>query len=256
MPNFLFPVSRRSALVAVGLLAAITLPGVLPAHAQQNPPAASAAPALPGDVNALFTPTYQLQNTQPPFLLRTVFRRLAAQASGTRTFTETRTFSISRRPVVTHGTLRYNRRAGLSMAYESVPGQPPARVLIIDDRGLIERNADGRERSVSVADRPELAALTDVYLNLLRGDATKLFNASNAYFAGDKRGWQLGLVPKDEGIARRVGRAVVSGRAPNIRQIDTISSGGDVRRLELGPIRVNTGFSPEDQKAFFRGSEG
>lgn len=207
---------------------------------------------LPADPNSLFAPPYQITG-QPPFLLRTIFRRLAAQNTASRSFTESRTASIAKRPVTARGTLRYSRRSGLSMAYDgATPGAPPARVLIIDDRGLIERNADGRERSVAVADRPELASLTDVYLNLLRGNSTKLFAASDAYFAGDKRGWQLGLVPKDADLARRVGRAVVSGRGRDVTRIETFTGNGDTRRIELGPLTVNKPFSPEEQKTFFR----
>ena len=200
----------------------------------------------PADVNALFTPAYQVQG-QPPFLLRTIFRRLAAQNTASRSFTEARGSSIAKRPVTAGGTLRYSRRSGLSMAYDN-----PARVLIIDDRGLVERNAEGRERSVSVADRPELGTLTDVYLNLLRGNSAKLFASSDAYFAGDKRGWQLGLVPKDPDLAKRFGRAVISGRTREVTRIDTIAGNGDTRRIDLGPLTMNKPFSPEEQRQFFR----
>ncbi len=209
-----------------------------------------ATPPLPADVNALFAPAYEVNKPQPPFTLRAVFRRLARAESGQRPFTETRKFAISKNPVRASGTLRYSRRGGLSMAYDGNPG----RVLIIDDQGLIERVPGGRERSVSVADRPELAALTDVYLNLLRGNSTKLLSSSNAYFANEGgTGWQLGLVPKDEGIARRVGRAVIFGRGRDISRIDTISPNGETRSLDLGALKVNVNFSSEEQKRYFRG---
>ena len=179
-----------------------------------------------------------------------MFRRLAKAESGQRAFSETRRFAISKNPVRAAGQLRYSRRAGLSIAYDGTPG----RVLVIDDQGLIERIPGGRERSVSVADRPELAALTDVYLNLLRGNSAKLFAVSNADYAGDRRsGWQLGLVPKDEAIARRVGRAVVYGRGHDIARIDTISPSGETRSLELGPLKPNVRFTPEEMKTYFRG---
>ncbi len=211
-----------------------------------------AAPPPPADTNALFTPAYQINTPQPPFTLRAVFRRLSKAETGQRPFTETRKFAISKNPVRAGGTLRYSRRGGLSMAYDGSPG----RVLVIDDQGLIERvpGPGGRERSVNVADRPELAALTDVYLNLLRGNSTKLLTASNAYFSGDRAGgWQLGLVPKDEGIAKRVGRAVISGRGRDITRIETISPNGESRTLEFGALKVNVNFSPEEQKTYFRG---
>ena len=236
-----FPVVlRRPAVVALSIF--LTFPAAV----------GVAAPPAPGDTNALFTPAYQINTPQPPFTLRAVFRRLAKAESGQRPFTETRRFAISKNPVRAGGTLRYSRTGGLSMAYEGNPG----RVLIIDDQGLVERvpGAGGRERSVAVADRPELAALTDVYLNLLRGNSTKLFTASNAYFSGDRgAGWQLGLVPKDDGIAKRIGRAVVSGRGRDITRIETISPNGETRTLDFGALRTNVNFSPEEQKKYFRG---
>ncbi|MBV9127161.1 MAG: hypothetical protein JO117_03640 [Verrucomicrobia bacterium] len=218
--------------------------------------AAAAVHAAPGplpppaDVNIFFTPPYLITTPQPPFTLRAVFRRLAHAETGQRAFTETRKFAISKNPVRASGTLRYGRSIGLSIAYDGAAG----RVLIIDDQGLIERSAGGHERSVSVNDRPELAALTDVYLNLLRGNSAKLFAASNAYYAGERgTGWQLGLVAKDESIARRIGRAVVYGRGRDITRIDTISPSGETRSLALGPLMNNVRFTPEEMKTYFRG---
>lgn len=239
MRKLLFAQTRVAAVVlAVFLFAAA-------AAVHAAPP-----PAPPADVNTFFTPAYAITTPQPPFTLRAVFRRLAKAESGQRPFSETRRFAISKNPVRAAGTLRYSRRAGLSIAYDGSPG----RVLVIDDQGLIERIPGGRERSVSVADRPELAALTDVYLNLLRGNSAKLFAVSNAYYAGSRdAGWQLGLVPKDEGIARRVGRAVVYGRGRDITRIDTISANGETRSLELGALRANVKFTPEELRTYFRG---
>ena len=220
-----------------------------PTLAQVTPPAPdgrAASAGVPADADALFTASYKIQG-QPPFLLRTIFRRLAAQNTASRSFNEARSSAIAKRPVTARGTLRFSRVSGLSMAYDN-----PARVLIIDDRGLIERAADGHERSIAVADRPELGALTDVYLNLLRGNSSKLFAASDAYFAGDKRGWKLGLVPKDPDLAKRIGRAVISGRTREVTRIDTIAGNGDTRRIDLGPLTMNKPFTPEEQRQFFR----
>ncbi len=248
---FLVPRSVPRAFMSLLAAGALSLPGAPRLSAQAPaaaPPAAGRNPAaaLPADADALFTPTYQIQG-QPPFLLRTIFRRLAAQNTASRTFSEARTSAIAKRPVTARGALRFSRLSGLSMAYEN-----PLRVLIIDDRGLIERGAGGRERSIAVADRPELGALTDVYLNLLRGNSAKLFSVSDAYFAGDKRGWQLGLVPKDPDLAKRVGRAVISGRTREVQRIETTAGNGDTRRIDLGRLTTNKPFSPEEQKAFFR----
>ena len=135
------------------------------------------------------------------------------------------------------------------MSYE---GAKP-RVLIVDDRGLIERQPEGHERQVSIADHPELSGLTDLYLNLLRGNADKLFDFADVYFDGTVHGWQLGLIPKDVGVAKRTGRVVIDGSAREMHRIENVSPNGDTRILDLGAAERNPKFTPDEVTAYFRG---
>ncbi len=164
-------------------------------------------------------------------------------------FTESRQFAISKQPVRQTGVLRSSKDHGLSMAYE---GAKP-RVLIVDDRGLIERQPDGHERQVSIADHPELAGLTDLYLNLLRGNSDKLFDFADVYFTGTVHGWQLGLIPKDSAVGKRTGRVVISGSAREMHRIENVLPNGDSRALDLGAVERNPKFTPETVNAYFRG---
>jgi hypothetical protein len=136
------------------------------------------------------------------------------------------------------------------MAYE---GAKP-RVLIIDDLGLIERQPDGHERQVSVADHPELGGLTDLYLNLLRGNADKLFDFAEVYFVGTVHGWELGLIPKDAAMAKRIGRVMIKGSARDMHEIENVQPNGDTRTLDLGAVERNPKFTPEAINTYFRGT--
>lgn len=197
----------------------------------------------------LFSPVNQLRpGARPPAVFNRIFRRLGHDQATQIPFTESRAFSISKNPVKQTGTLRSSRDRGLSMSYES--GKP--RVLIIDEKGLIERIPGGRERQVSVADHPELSALTDLYLNLLRGNANKLFDYADVYFTGNSQSWQIGLAPQDATIAKRAGKVVVTGGGRDIRTMQNLLPNGDARVLELGPIQHNPKFAPDTVKAYFR----
>jgi hypothetical protein len=244
--------SATACLLAIGAFAS---PWFSAAYGQV--PASPGAPAAAGGMepgagaNALFVPGNKVPAGRIPHLLLRVFRRLAHDQSSQIPFTETRQFAISKQPVRQTGILRSSKEHGLSMGYA---GAKP-RILIIDDQGLIERQADGRERQVSVADHPELGGLTDLYLNLLRGNADKLFDFADVYFTGTVHGWELGLIPKDAGMAKRIGRVLIKGSARDMHEIENVQPNGDTRMLELGAVERNPKFPPETINAYFRGGK-
>jgi hypothetical protein len=235
-------------LLAAGVFALASINAVAqnPAPAAQSSPAGAGAESA---ANALFSPANQVQSGRIPHLLLRVFRRLAHDQSAMIPFSESRQFAISKQPIRQSGVLRSSRDHGLSMAYE---GAKP-HILIVDEKGLIERQPDGHERQISVADHPELAGLTDLYLNLLRGNSDKLFDFADVYFTGTVHAWQLGLNPKDAAVAKRTGRVVINGSAREMHQIENVAPNGDTRVLDLGAVERNPKFTPDAINTYFRG---
>ncbi len=221
-------------------------------HAQQATPspASPASPASSAPTGAaLFSPANQVQPGKVPFTLRKMFHRLAHDRTESIPFTETRTFAISKNPLRQSGNLRSGKDYGLSLSYESAKPH----VIIVDDKGLIERQPDGHERQVTVADHPELGTLTDLYLNLLRGNADKLFAYADVYFTGTAQVWQMGLVPHDATLAKRVGKVVVSGGGRDILRLENVLPNGESRTLEFGKVERNPVYPPEVIQTYFRG---
>ena len=205
------------------------------------PPAASAT---------VFAPANQLAPGRPmPFTLRQVFHRLEHDRTEIIPFTEVRTFKISNHPLRQTGVLRTGKEYGLSLAYE---GAKP-HTIIVDDKGLIDREPGGHERQVTVADHPELAALTDLYLNLLRGNAEKLFDYADVYFTGTAQSWEMGLVPHDAAVAKRAGNVVVTGGGHFVTRMENRLPDGGSRVLELGRPDRNPKFAPDVIQTYFRG---
>ena len=211
-----------------------------------------AAPAALRADPAVFAPANELAPGKPlPFTLRQVFHRLEQDHTETFAFTETRTFAISKKPLKQTGTLRTGKDLGLSLSYE---GSDKPHVIIVDDKGLIDRQPNGGgERQVNVADHPELAALTDLYLNLLRGNAAKLFDYADVYFTGTAQSWEMGLVPHDAAVAKRAGKVVVSGGAHYVTRLENLLPNGESRVLDLGKVERNPKYSPDEVQKYFRG---
>ena len=166
-------------------------------------------------------------------------------------FTETRTFAISKNPLRQTGTLRTGKDLGLSLSYE---GSAKPHVIVVDDKGLIDRQPGGRERQVTVADHPELAALTDLYLNLLRGNADKLFDYADVYFTGTRA--DVGNGPRP---ARRhawpSARARSSSAAAGTtsRAWKTCFPTARTRTLDLGKVERNPKFTAGGDPDVFPG---
>ena len=245
------PFSPAAALTAALLVGVCALAPV-PARAQQPPsptPTPAPAAAASGDA-ALFGPANQVQPGKLPFTLRKVFHRLAHDKTESMSFTESRAFAISKNPLKQNGTLRSSKENGLSLSYESAKPH----VIIVDDKGLIDRQPGGHERQVTVADHPELGTLTDLYLNLLRGNADKLFAYADVFFTGGDHNWQMGLSPHDPGLAKRVGKVVVSGGGRDIERIENLLPDGGTRTLEFGRAVRNPKYTPEETQMYFRGA--
>ena len=232
---------------AVALVCAACMLACAPLTSRAQQPAASASPLAVSEA-PLFSPVNQVQPGKLPFTLRVVFRRLAHDQSESIPFTESRTFAISKNPLRQTGTLRSSKGNGLSLSYEA----PKPHVIIVDDKGLIERQPDGHERQVTIADHPELAALTDLYLNLLRGNADKLFDYADVYFVGNAPSWQMGLVPHDANVLKRAGKVVIGGGGHSIRRLENQLPNGESRVLELGKTERNPKYDPEVLKTYFR----
>ena len=230
-------------LVPAAFLALVCALAGTPAFLRAEPPVATGSAAV-------FAPANQLAPGKPlPFTLRQVFHRLEHDRTEQIPFTEVRTFAISKNPLRQTGTLRSAKELGLSLAYE---GAKP-HTIIVDDKGLIDRQPGGHERQVTIADHPELAALTDLYLNLLRGNAEKLFDYADVYFSGTAQSWEMGLVPHDANVAKRAGRVVVSGGAHFVTRLENLLPNGESRVLDLGKVERNPKFTPEAVQTYFRG---
>ncbi|HVS51601.1 MAG TPA: hypothetical protein VHD62_04540 [Opitutaceae bacterium] len=176
--------------------------------------------------------------------LRDAFAR--RPAAGVSDFEERRWFTFKKTPTVLHGVARVSTERGLSLAYAG----PPARIVIIDDRGLLLREA-GRD-SVPPAD-VRTGGPDGVLLHLLRFDLKAL--AEEFDISGERTGaaWSLTLLPRTEALRRTLGQIAVAGEGTDVRRIELRRSA--TQRVEIliaPPQRLGAPFTADELRLFFR----
>lgn len=161
---------------------------------------------------ALAAPAVRAQ----PVELRALMRRMAERTSGESRFTEERQVGGLDGPLYSSGTLSFT--APDRFAKHTL--QPTRESLELQGRTLVMRRG-GRTRQMDLDAVPEVATLLDAMRATLTGDAALLQRSFRVALAGTEARWVLSLEPLDLGLARQV------------RQIEIVGQGGDVRSLLL-----------------------
>ena len=161
-------------------------------------------------------------------------------------FSEQRWFPFKKIPVVLKGVMRLAPDLGMSLNYT----EPEQRTIIIDARGLILREADGREREIP--SDPAALAAASAMLPILNFDWQKLDRNFLVYAARDGEDWRLDFVPRDSQLASRLGRIVASGQGVLMRHLEFRRSALQRVEILIGETKQGGSFTPEEKKRYFR----
>ncbi|MGA7726315.1 MAG: outer membrane lipoprotein carrier protein LolA [Opitutaceae bacterium] len=177
---------------------------------------------------------------------RPLIRALASKGAVEAAFTERRFFSIRREPAILRGVLRISPVRGLSLQYTF----PEASVLIIDSLGLVQRDKDGRERSMAPGERESgaMAAL----LSVMRFDAAAL--APLFDIRAETRGgeWTLEFTPRNPGSSPAFGAITVRGRGTEVAHLEIRRSAALRIEIDIGEARSGVVFTSSELRAYFR----
>lgn len=175
-----------------------------------------------------------------------LFTALAAQGGVQSTFTEHRWFSVKKTPVVLHGELRHSAELGLSLRYT----QPEEQVLVVDAKGLLMRNAQGRTRSMA-AD-PKAPRIDAALLPVLRFDLPALLKLFTLRAARDGDDWRLDFTPRTPELARSLSVLTVEGTGESVRRLEFRRSAKQRVEVFIGTTQIGATFTAEEAKRFFR----
>ncbi len=175
-----------------------------------------------------------------------LFAALAAQGGVHSTFTEHRWFSVRKTPVVLRGELRHSDARGLSLHYT----EPEEQVLVVDAKGLLMRNAQGRTRTMA-AD-PRAPRMDAALLPVLRFDMPALLKLFTLRAARDGDDWRLDFVPRTPELARHLSTLTVEGTGERVSRLEFRRSAKQRVEVLIGETQTGVTFTAEEEKRFFR----
>lgn len=175
---------------------------------------------------------------------RELAARFARQPDGVATFEERRHFPFRKAAVAVNGVARVSRERGLSLHYSA----PEERVVILDEQGVLVRDAQGRPLPSDARAEAAQRAL----LHALRLDLAALEKDFELHGRRDGAHWSLALVPKAESMRRSVGNVFVAGEGVEVRTIELRRSARQRIEIALTVTQAPAKFSDEDVRRFFR----
>ncbi|MEO5957575.1 MAG: outer membrane lipoprotein carrier protein LolA [Opitutaceae bacterium] len=175
-----------------------------------------------------------------------LFAQLAPDKTRQSSFEERRYFPFRKTPVVLKGEIRIVPELGLSLRYL----EPEARVLIVDDKGVLMRESDGRERAPPADSRAQ--AVTSALVNVLRFDLAALQKSFALHGRRTGDTWALAFVSQDTELAATIGTLTVSGEGGRLTKIEMIKSPTQRIEILIGETKENVLFTGDTIKRFFR----
>jgi hypothetical protein len=159
-----------------------------------------------------------------------LMQRLAQRQHGHVTFVEKKFLSTLERPLQSSGELFYDAPDRLEKRSLS-----PRRESLILERGVLRVQLGRRERTLALADYPDIAPLIDSIRATLAGDRVALERTFAVEFTGSPSQWRLLLTPRDARVARAVSRIRIDGSEQSLRAVEIAQPDGDRSVMTLGP---------------------
>jgi hypothetical protein len=155
---------------------------------------------------------------------------LAQRRHGVAEFQQRQFLSVLKHPLDTSGVLVYDAPDHL----EQRTLQPHPQRLVVD-HGLVTLQLGGRERTLRLADYPQLAPLIESVRATLAGDRAALEREFQLAFSGELAHWELLLVPRDPAIAAQVQHIRLRGSGDAITEVEVLQAGGDRSVMQITP---------------------
>ena len=190
------------------------------------------------------------QSVSATQLKHDILARPAAELSATTEisgkFVQRRYLSGLSRPLVSSGEFALARERGiLWRTNEPFPSE-----FLLTAAGMTLRDG-ATETHVPQAERPALATALEMLLAIFALDVERLANNFELYGLTQGDRWQVGLRPRNGGLAQVFERAVISGER-HVERIELTSAGGDRTEIELSDVVTRTTALDAAEAARFR----
>lgn len=155
---------------------------------------------------------------------------LAQRRHGEADFSEVRYLSVLSEPLRSSGVLIYDAPDHLEQRIL----QPRAETVVLD-HGVLTMRSGKRERSVPLAEQPQIAPLVDSIRALLAGDRATLEQRFTLQLSGSLEHWTLSLTPRAAALGSSVREIDMSGERDAIREVQLQARNGDRSIMLIQP---------------------
>ena len=160
-----------------------------------------------------------------------LMQSLRQVTSSTAFFSERRELRMLSEPLMSSGTLSY---VAPDQLQKRTLLPKPERLSIDGGKLTIERSQSNENRTVALADFPEIGAFVESIRATLAGDLPALQRYYTISLQGDAGDWQITLEPKEKRLRELVKLIRIAGRGTSIRTI--VSEQGDGDRSEMSIV--------------------
>lgn len=175
-----------------------------------------------------------------------LFTRLAPNKTRFSLFEEKRYLPFRRTPVALKGEIRIVPELGLSLHYL----EPEKRVMIVDAKGLLMRDEQGRERAAPSDGRAQ--AITAAMVSVLRFDLPSLQKSFAMHGRRDDARWTLAFVPREAVLSEMIGTLVVSGEEGRLTRIEMNKSATQRIEIDIRETKEDVVFTSAVISRYFR----
>jgi hypothetical protein len=175
-----------------------------------------------------------------------LFAQLQPNKNRQSKFEERRYFPFRKMPVVLKGEIRIIPDRGLSLRYL----EPERRILIVDAKGLLMRDEEGRESAAPSDRRAE--AVVSALVSVLRFDLPTLEKSFEVHGKREGDAWTLAFVPLEPTLIEFVGVLAVSGHKGTLDRIEMFKSPKQRIEILISGTQENVLFAGDVLHRFFR----
>jgi hypothetical protein len=197
------------------------------------------------ETSELVSPAHKIAIDQPSAEWKPLFDELSHRSTVSALFTENRYLPFKKIPVVFEGEMRYSRERGLGLHYL----QPDNRILIVDTKGVLARDAKGRPHELSDA---RAQATVGPLLNVMSFDLPELAKTFDLYGVRAGATWRLAFEPRTSELANSLSRLVINGHEAVVTKIEMRKSSLLSVEILIHDAKENVPFTPDEIAKFFR----
>lgn len=154
-----------------------------------------------------------------------LMQEMAQVQRSSATYTERKYLSMLKEPLKSSGTLEYTAPGRL----EKITLLPKRESMVLDGARLeVQQGNDAsRKRVLSLQEYPAIWALVESMRSTLAGDMKTLARFYLYTLEGQRRHWQLKLLPRDQQMKNMVTEINITGSGEQIDTIEIREAGGD-----------------------------